>query len=315
MWLLGQLAQLECRAGRLAQADAYARETAITAEQIGTMDMVSAFVTAHVGAHLGRVDEARAAASRGASLATDEGYELYRILNLWARGSLELSLGDPESADHHLRRLPEAVEAMGYRNPGVRPVYADSIEARIACGDLDVEPLVDELDRRGRELDSPWARATAARCRGLLLAARGGPDTAIEELERALREHETCPQPLELGRTLLSLGSVERRAKHRGAAREALTRALELFDALGTPRWAERAAAELQRLPGRRPASTDGLTETERQIVELVAAGLSNKQVAAKLFVSVRTVEANLTKVYAKLGVTSRTALAARIPR
>jgi DNA-binding NarL/FixJ family response regulator len=111
---------------------------------------------------------------------------------------------------------------------------------------------------------------------------------------------------------LLAQGTVERRAKRRAAAREALTAALELFDGLGAPLWAERAAAELARVPGRGRAPSE-LTETERRVAELVAEGLANKEVAARLFVSVRTVEANLSKVYAKLGVRSRNQLAGRL--
>jgi DNA-binding CsgD family transcriptional regulator len=203
---------------------------------------------------------------------------------------------------------------MGYRNPGVRPVYADAIEATIQAGDLDCEAEIDELETAGRSLDYPWALATSARCRGLLLAARGELDSAAAELQRALQEHDRSPQPLELGRTLLTLGTVQRRGKQRAAARTTLDRALELFDGLGAALWAERAAAELARIPGRGRASGE-LTETERRVAELVAEGLSNKEVAARLFVSVRAVEANLSKVYAKLGVRSRTELAARLPR
>jgi DNA-binding NarL/FixJ family response regulator len=91
-----------------------------------------------------------------------------------------------------------------------------------------------------------------------------------------------------------------------------LTAALDVFDHLGAALWSERAAAELARIPGRTKASAE-LTETERRVAELVANGLTNKEVATKLFVTVRTVEANLTKVYAKLGIRSRTELASRL--
>lgn len=117
---------------------------------------------------------------------------------------------------------------------------------------------------------------------------------------------------MKLGRTLLVQGTLERRAKRRAQARKTLCEALELFDSLGAPLWAEKAAAELARIPGRGPASSE-LSETERRVAELVAQGLSNKEVAATLFVTVRTVEANLSKVYAKLGVRSRTQLAQRL--
>jgi DNA-binding NarL/FixJ family response regulator len=92
----------------------------------------------------------------------------------------------------------------------------------------------------------------------------------------------------------------------------ALTQALELFDQLGAALWAERAASELARIPGRAPAG-EGLTGTERQVAELVALGLSNKEVAASLSVTVRTVEFNLTKIYSKFGLRSRSELARRL--
>jgi DNA-binding CsgD family transcriptional regulator len=269
-------------------------------------------VTALAAAHVGRVEEARAAADRiiVSPEAADEG--LFLLLTLWARGFLELSAGDAKAADGFLRPLPGLFERMGYVNPGVRPVYADAIEARIAAGHLDVDEQIDRLAARGRELDYPWAQAAAARCRGLLSAARGDLDAAAEALAGALAHHDRSPQPFERGRTLLALGVVQRRAKRRGEARETLRQALELFDALGAALWAEKAAAELARIPGRAPGSGE-LTETERQIAELVAEGNTNKEVATRLFVSVRTVEAALSRIYGKLDVRSRTELVRRL--
>lgn len=149
-------------------------------------------------------------------------------------------------------------------------------------------------DRAGRA----WHAAVSARGRALLAGAEGDFEAAREEVERALRAHERLPQPFERGRTLLAQGTIERRAKRRAAAREGLTAALSLFDALGAGLWAGQAAAELARIPGRGRASGE-LTETERHVAD----ALSNKEVATRLFVSVRAVEANLSKVYAKLGV------------
>jgi DNA-binding CsgD family transcriptional regulator len=116
-------------------------------------------------------------------------------------------------------------------------------------------------------------------------------------------------EPLECARALLVLGRVRRRAKQRGAAREALDAALARFEAIGAPLWAERARAELGRVGGRR-ASPDELTPSERQIAELVARGRTNREVAAELFVTVHTVEKALTRAYRKLGVRSRAELA-----
>lgn len=310
--LLIHLTQLECRAGRLLVADRHARECAVSREQSGLAIPGARFATALAGAHLGRVEQARADATEGAALSAEGGNEVFRILNVWALGFLELSLDDAVAADRHLRDLPERVNGMGYRNPGVRPVHADAIEARLRVGDLAVEPLIDDLDRAGRTLDNPWARAAATRCRGLLLAARGDADGAAEQFERALAEHDRSPQPFERGRTMLAFGSTLRRAKRRREARDLLDGALDIFVSVGAPLWARKAKAELARIPGR-TTSSGAMTETERRVAELVADGLSNKEVAARLFISVRTVEANLSKVYAKLGVRSRTELGRRL--
>jgi DNA-binding NarL/FixJ family response regulator len=109
---------------------------------------------------------------------------------------------------------------------------------------------------------------------------------------------------------MLLLGRIERRFKKRAAARESLTQARLNFEQLGCTGWADAAGAELERISGRRAAAAGGLTPSEQRVADLVASGLSNKEVAAQLFISVYTVEAHLSKVYAKLGVRSRTQLA-----
>jgi DNA-binding CsgD family transcriptional regulator len=170
------------------------------------------------------------------------------------------------------------------------------------------------VEEKGAPTSRAWHEAVAGRGRALVASARGDFEDARVHLDRALLAHERLPQPFELGRTLLAQGTIERRAKHRAAARDSLTRALEIFDQLGAPLWSEKATAELARIPGRPPASGD-LSETERRVAELVASGLSNKEVAAQLFITVRTVEGNLTRIYRKLGVHSRTELAAQLGR
>jgi DNA-binding NarL/FixJ family response regulator len=118
--------------------------------------------------------------------------------------------------------------------------------------------------------------------------------------------------PFELARTLLALGTVQRRARRRRDARESLDRAIATFDLLGARVWAERARGELARIGGR-AASGDGLTPSERRIAELVAEGMTNKEVAATLVVADRTVESALTQIYRKLDVRSRTELARKM--
>jgi DNA-binding CsgD family transcriptional regulator len=228
-----------------------------------------------------------------------------------------------ETAGNHLalaelgrERYAEAAAAFvphesGFVEPGYMPQIPNQIEALVGVGRLaEAEEMLVEWEECGRRLDRPRALATGARCRGLLLAARGDQEAALESLEQALVEHERLPVPFERARTLLALGVQRRRVKHRAEARHALEAALAIFEELGAPVWTERTRRELSRIPGRRASDRDELTEAEQRIAALVAEGRSNKEVAAALFVTVKTVEAALTRIYRKLGVRSRAELA-----
>ena len=309
------LAQLELRAGRWALAHRYSDEGYVAASQLGIHSDSQQFVRTLVAAHLGRVDEAREAAASLLAPDVQPAYALWVLLTRWALGFLELSLGDARAADSHLTALPRLFADIGYQHPGVRPILPDAIEAMIGVGKLEeAARWTEELRRRGTTLDNPWAIATAGRCAALIAAAAGDLASAHAGLHDALSAHERSSNPFERARTLLALGIVERRLKRRRAARETLAQALDLFDTLGAPLWAERTAAELARIPGRTTSPATGeLSETQLQIGRLVAQGLSNKEVAARLSVTVRTVESNLSRIYATLGIRSRTELAGRL--
>jgi DNA-binding CsgD family transcriptional regulator len=120
--------------------------------------------------------------------------------------------------------------------------------------------------------------------------------------------------PFERARTLRALGAEQRRAKRRGKARATLREAEDSFERLGARLWAQRTRAEAGRLGGRRVGDRDALTDTERRIAALAATGQTNREIAGSLFITERTVEANLTRVYRKLGVRSRAQLAAAQP-
>jgi DNA-binding CsgD family transcriptional regulator len=206
----------------------------------------------------------------------------------------------------------DGLRAIGVGELSIHHVVQNGIAALVEVGQCgDAEDAIAWVEEKGRPAGRAWHEAVAERGRALVAAARGDLDEALARAGRALAAHERLPQPFELGRTLLVKGTIERRGKHRAAARTTLAQALETFDQLGAPLWAEKAAAELARISGR-GRSAGGLTETERRVAELVAEGRSNKEVASMLFVTVRTVEANLSKVYAKLGIRSRTELARR---
>jgi DNA-binding CsgD family transcriptional regulator len=183
----------------------------------------------------------------------------------------------------------------------------------IAVGDLEAAGVwLERYERLAQRSTSAWAVATAARSRGLLREADGNLEGAREALDRAVAEHARMRCPFEHARTLLALGSVRRRAREKRAAREALEEASRAFDSLGASLWAARAREELARISGRRPASGE-LTTTEARLAALVAEGLANKEIAAALHMSVHTVEAHLTRIYRKLGIRSRAALAGRL--
>ena len=231
---------------------------------------------------------------------------------LWtaeALGVLELSLGNAGAAWAAMTAFAAHVEAGGVGPVGFVP---EALEALIALGELDrADALLERFERRGRELDRAWVAATAARCRGLLAAARGDLDGAQASLERALVEHERLELEFSLARTLLAQGHVRRRRREKRLARDALERSLALFEQMGARLWAERARAELTRVASR--AAPGELTPAERRVVELAAGGRSNKEIASELFVSVHTVEAHLSHAYAKLGVRKRSQLAGRL--
>ena len=195
----------------------------------------------------------------------------------------------------------------GFCDPVIALFLPDQIEALVALGQLErADALAALLEEHGR--NHQRALATAARCQSLLLAARGELQPAVAAIERALEAHAQLEMPFELGRTLLVKGRLERRARKKRAARDSFEHALAVFDRLGAPLWAERARAELERTYRRRSQPGE-LTPSEQRIAELATAGLTNRAIAERAFLSPKTVEANLARVYRKLGIHSRAEL------
>jgi DNA-binding CsgD family transcriptional regulator len=312
--VLYYLAEHEWRTGKFNEAARHATDAAELAEQIGLGPdgWGALYHKAAAEAHLGRVDEARADAERILSVAEETKTYEGRIEGRSVLGFLELSLGNLDAADGYLRTVPEMKLAQGWRAPSMSPVWENAIETMIGVGAFeDALTHHARYEELAREYENPWALATAGRCEGMLRSAGGDITAAFDAFERALGEHERAGSPFEEARTLLAYGSVLRRAKRRRAARERLEQALAAFVRLGTPLWAEKAHAELARIGGR--ARSSDLTESERRIAALVAEGRSNKEVAAALFVTPKTVETRLSRMYAKLGIHSRTELARRV--
>jgi len=266
-----------------------------------------------VRASRGQDAEARTDVAQALSLAGERGMAVATIHSVWALGLLELSLDRPAQAAQALAPLRERLLTAGVGEPGAIRFVPDEIEALLALGRADLaSPLLAWLEDRGRALGRASALAAAWRCRGLLAAAQGQHEAALAGFERALSTHDRLPVPFERARTLLAFGATLRRAKQRSASRDVLAQALTGFEQLGAAHWANRARAEMSRIGGRRPAGA-ALTPTERRVAELASQGRSNKEIAAALFVTPKTVDTQLSRIYGKLGVHSRTALAHRL--
>jgi DNA-binding CsgD family transcriptional regulator len=194
---------------------------------------------------------------------------------------------------------------------------AADVECLIALGSLEeAMQRVHRLEELTDPLGIPTADGIVTRTRGLVAAAAGDPGTGLRHLEEAVASFEALPSPypLEHGRTLLMLGALQRRARQKLTARQTLERALAIFERLGARLWAEKTRGELG-LIGGRPTRSGALTATEQTVAGLVAAGRSNAEVAHELFMSPKTVEWNLSKIYKKLHVRSRAELAAKLAK
>ena len=307
--MLAHMAQIEAMIGHVDRARRLAAEAIELAHQTEQETWIEVALCAQgqVSARAGALDEAEGAANE--ALRRLEKHPDGAIENLARNvlGLVAVSRGNYAEADRQLSRSQAITDSFHVREPPDR-FQADHAEAVIGLGDLErAEGLVARMEDRAKWLPRPWISAVSARCRGLLQSARGDQDGALAALSEAVTRHESLDMPFERARTLLALGQVHRRRNERRAARAALEEALTLFEQLGIRVWAERARAELARVPVRR-APAD-LTPTEETIARLAASGLTNKVVAERAFVSPKTVEANLSRVYEKLGVHSRAEL------
>jgi DNA-binding CsgD family transcriptional regulator len=176
----------------------------------------------------------------------------------------------------------------------------------------DAERWAELLVANGARLDRAWMLAVGSRCRGLVLASRGDLEGALEATEGALMQHERVPMPFERARTRLLHGRLQRRLRRQDLAATTLRAAVDDFERLGTPLWADHARDQLART-NIGPRETAALTPSELRVAELAGAGMTNRDVATTLFVSPKTVEATLSRVYRKLNIHSRAELGRRM--
>jgi DNA-binding CsgD family transcriptional regulator len=295
--------------GQLAGSLAVAVEALDAAVQTGRelAEPLALAAIARVRGAFGTVDEARALLDESLELALARGRGGRYPRGV--QGELEVAAGDWQAAWDALEPALAGIVPFGlYRADQV----VDAIEALAALGRVaDARPLVDGLRPQAAEHGTPLALTVASRSEGVVAEAEDDLETAAAALLVAVAHAEAGPRPLDLGRALLCLGSVQRRRREKAAARTTLRRAEGVFASIGHVTFAQRAREEVRRIGGR-TAPAAGLSATEERIAQLVAAGRTNAEVAAELHLSRKTVEWNLSKIYRKLGVRSRAELAAR---
>jgi DNA-binding CsgD family transcriptional regulator len=306
---LDELAFVELHAGNLDLAAELGREAVEVAAQAGreNTESIAQFRLGWIEGLRGNIEAARAACERSLRLAArTSGFTRGARLSL---GYLESSL---EHYDAAWRWLDPSDPATGDANPN-RPVVpmAEIVEVLAGLGRTDearqrLQPFAD----RAAALRRRWAIARAAHCEGLILAAEGDLEAAAATSTEAVGLAEDVGFPVPLGRALLALGVAQRRTYQKAQARATLQRAVAAFESAGARIWSDRARRELGRIGGRSTPAGGELSATEAAIAQLVAAGSSNKEVATALHLSTKTVEWNLSKIYRKVGVRSRTELA-----
>jgi DNA-binding CsgD family transcriptional regulator len=304
--ILPRLATAELWAGRWPSAAANAREGLQLAREIGQHDVVAQqlVMLALLAAARGSEDECRSLAAECRELASARGLGIVAEFAQWALTLLELGLG---RAGEALRRSREISTTMV-----VFWGALDRIEAAVRAGDRETaRTFLDDFEPWAESCGIGWPRAVVLHCRALL---SDDESEAGRLFSAALDTHAEASRPFEHARTELAYGEFLRRARHRVEAREHLQAALDGFEGLGATLWAEKARVELrasgQTARKRDPSTRADLTEQELQIARFVSEGLTNREVAAQLFLSPRTIDFHLRNVYKKLGINSRTALA-----
>jgi DNA-binding CsgD family transcriptional regulator/tetratricopeptide (TPR) repeat protein len=313
-FLLYHFSELECWAGNWDAAEEYALEGCRIADESyqQTMKPATLYSLALVCAHRGKIVQARELAGQTLALCDRTGNVPVTSFVLSVLGFVALSLDEYQAAHSHLGQLAATTAATGLGEPSVVKFLPDEIEALVVLGEVDLAwSFTRRLEAQGKSLGRPWALATAARCRARLADADGDLAGARAACEQALSQHRRLAMPFELGRTLLVKGKIERRGRHDPAARATLGQAFDIFEHLGAPLWAAKVGRELSDIAVGAPV--DRLTETERRVAGLVTQGHTNREVAAAMFVTENTVQTHLRHIFQKLGVKSRTELAARL--
>jgi DNA-binding CsgD family transcriptional regulator len=306
--VLAGLSWLELWGGRWQLAADYAARSLEINVQYGLDVPWNHLPIATVAAHRGQLEVARAHSELALRLGKEQ-IGLHTPVHLAILGLVALQTGDPRTAVNWFAQSEAQTRRLGWRDAGHRWWIPDHVEALLEIGRLDdAVRLLDAWEADAARLRRERVLAHVTRCRGLVASAQGDVDRATSLLEAAVAQHETAGDAFGRARALLALGIVRRRRRQKRATRDAIGAAVEGFEELGAATWSEKARAELGRVGGR--TRIEGLTPAESRVAALAAEGRTNKEIAAALFLSERTVETHLTHVYAKLGVRSRAELA-----
>jgi DNA-binding NarL/FixJ family response regulator len=306
------LCEVELRAGNLEGASRLLDEWAESSDYETQFRPHYQRCRALLAAGRGDVKEARHWAAETLACAKAVGSRWDELEARRARALSALLDQAPKPAVEDLQAVWQHCEQEGVLDPGAFPVAPELVEALVELSATEsARGVTERLGQLADEQDHPWARASEKRCRALVMLASGDQnDTGAALMVDAVGDFERLELRFDVARCQLGLGRSLRRAKQWRAAREALEAAVARFAAIGSAGWADRARAELARVGARRPrAGGVELTPSERQVVELAADGLANKQIASTLNVAVNTVEVHLARAYAKLGVHSRSQL------
>ena len=297
--------------GDFTDAAQTAKDATERAEQLGGDHafVIADAIGAVVAAYAGREQEARTRAKAAIEMASRCGSLRLAEQAVMGLGFLEVSLGNSAAALTTLQPLVARFNTL----PGVEIVTAaflpDAIEAMIAVGRReDAEPMIEALEHHGRRLDRAWLVAMGARCRSMMLAAQGDVGAATSMAQQAMAAHQSLPMPFERARTQLLLGQLQRRQRQRESATATLTEALAAFEGMKTTLWADRTRNELARTPVS-STRTKLLTPSEERVAELAASGLTNRDIGAAVYISPKTVEATLARIYRKLDIHTRAEL------
>ncbi|MDQ0760561.1 AAA family ATPase [Streptomyces canus] len=311
------LTRVQVRAGLCREALHTADRCSRALAEAGVQAAPALYAAALAATAGGTAEEARHLAEQAVRASEADGDRLFLLRALAVLGQAELLGGDPRGAAaavEALQRVRQLGTAMCAADPPLLHWYADLAEALVVLGETDeAQVVVREAYARVSAATPGSVRAALERAEGLREAGIGRAKDGAARLRTAVDRLRQLPLPVELVRTLIALGAVERRSRRRSTARRILGEALEIATRIGAAPLASRARDELTRLDAADRGGEAGgreLTPTEARIAALVGGGATNREVAAELFISVKTVEGALSRVYRKFGVRSRTALA-----